>query len=148
MFVQIYSEPSHAKCSSSIALNDDQYIVLPSPPSAFHSPLYGPVLRFDSAFQVQGDASGTAAGDGEWRSLGWSAHLLSACLLLVSAWRAKNPSPQINASAPENAPTFCIMLDHSLCLYYTKRLSRLDRNSQQRHYLDSEAGTKYRESMK
>ncbi|KAF8900345.1 hypothetical protein CPB85DRAFT_1439621 [Mucidula mucida] len=60
-----------------IALNDDQYIVLPSPPSAFHSPLYGPVLRFDSAFQVQGDASGTAAGDGEWRSLGWSAHLLN-----------------------------------------------------------------------
>ncbi|KAJ7475403.1 hypothetical protein B0H11DRAFT_2427857 [Mycena galericulata] len=41
-------------------LNDDQFFVLPLPPSAFHSAL-----------------SGEADGGGEWRSLGWSAHILN-----------------------------------------------------------------------
>jgi hypothetical protein len=31
--------------SDRIYLNDDQFFVLPFPPSAFHSPLYGPVFR-------------------------------------------------------------------------------------------------------
>ncbi|KIY66007.1 hypothetical protein CYLTODRAFT_423832 [Cylindrobasidium torrendii FP15055 ss-10] len=60
-----------------VALNDDHYMMLSSPPATFHTPLYGPVLRFDRAFPVKGDPSGSAAGDGEWRSLGWSAYLLN-----------------------------------------------------------------------
>ncbi|KAJ7680886.1 hypothetical protein DFH06DRAFT_1164401 [Mycena polygramma] len=59
-----------------IYLNDDQFLLLPLPPSAFHSALYGPVFRLVPGFMVQGDASGTADGGGEWRSLGWSAHIL------------------------------------------------------------------------
>ncbi|KAJ7267659.1 hypothetical protein B0H12DRAFT_1229947 [Mycena haematopus] len=54
-------------------LNDDQFFLLPLPPSAFHSPLYGPIPDF----MVQADASGDADGGGEWRSLGWSAHILN-----------------------------------------------------------------------
>ncbi|KAJ7433616.1 hypothetical protein B0H11DRAFT_2259232 [Mycena galericulata] len=60
-----------------IAMNDDQFLMMPLPPSAFHSTLYGPVFRMQPKLLVGGDASGDADGDGEWRSLGWSSHLLS-----------------------------------------------------------------------
>ncbi|KAJ7879583.1 hypothetical protein B0H14DRAFT_2709332 [Mycena olivaceomarginata] len=60
-----------------IYLNDDQFFLLPLPPSAFHSPLYGPVFRLVPGFMIQGDASGDAPGGGEWRSMGWSAHILN-----------------------------------------------------------------------
>ncbi|KAJ6538888.1 hypothetical protein DFH09DRAFT_73077 [Mycena vulgaris] len=60
-----------------IYLNDDQFFVLPLPPSAFHSSLYGPVFRLYQPFMVQADVSGDAYGGGEWRSLGWSAHILN-----------------------------------------------------------------------
>ncbi|KAJ7171253.1 hypothetical protein C8R46DRAFT_1190647 [Mycena filopes] len=60
-----------------VALNDDQFMMLPHPPSAFHTTLYGPVFRMDPNLLVAGDASGSADGGGEWRSLGWSASLLS-----------------------------------------------------------------------
>ena len=53
-------------------------------PSSFHTPLYGPVFRFDSALKVGGDASGKADGGGEWRSLGWTAHLMSMLLMFLS----------------------------------------------------------------
>ncbi len=54
--------------------------MLPAPTSAFHSPLYGPVFRLEMDNQVTGDDSRKADGNGEWRSLGWSAHLLSKAL--------------------------------------------------------------------
>ncbi|KAJ7782380.1 hypothetical protein DFH07DRAFT_790474 [Mycena maculata] len=57
-----------------IYFNDDQFFVLPLPPSAFHSVLYGPVFRLDPGFMIQ--AAREAYGGGEWRSLGWSAHIL------------------------------------------------------------------------
>ncbi|KAJ7453047.1 hypothetical protein B0H11DRAFT_1741585 [Mycena galericulata] len=60
-----------------IAMNDDQFLMMPLPPSAFHSTLYGPVFRMQPKLLVGGDASGDADGGGEWRSLGWSSHLLS-----------------------------------------------------------------------
>ncbi|KAJ7841076.1 hypothetical protein B0H14DRAFT_2783647 [Mycena olivaceomarginata] len=60
-----------------VALNDDQFMLLPLPPSAFHTALYGPVFRIDPGLLVGGDSSGSADGGGEWRSLGWSAHLLN-----------------------------------------------------------------------
>ncbi|KAJ6629461.1 hypothetical protein B0H10DRAFT_2208848 [Mycena sp. CBHHK59/15] len=60
-----------------VYLNDDQFLTLPLPPSAFHSPLYGPVFRLDTFFMIQGDPSGDAPGGGEWCSLGWSAHILN-----------------------------------------------------------------------
>nr|GAT46878.1 predicted protein [Mycena chlorophos] len=60
-----------------VALNDDQFMLLPMPPAAFHTTLYGPVLRTDPGLLVGGDATGKADGGGEWRSLGWSDHLLN-----------------------------------------------------------------------
>ncbi|KAJ7247002.1 hypothetical protein C8J57DRAFT_1359794 [Mycena rebaudengoi] len=60
-----------------VALNDDQFFLLPLPPSAFHSSLYGPVFRVDPNLLVSGDPEGRADGGGEWRSLGWSNHLLN-----------------------------------------------------------------------
>ncbi|KAJ6480345.1 hypothetical protein C8R45DRAFT_905884 [Mycena sanguinolenta] len=60
-----------------VALNDDQFMLLPLPPSAFHTTLYGPVFRMDPNLLVAGDSTGKADGGGEWRSLGWSAHLLN-----------------------------------------------------------------------
>ncbi|KAJ7087918.1 hypothetical protein B0H15DRAFT_780946 [Mycena belliarum] len=62
---------------SIVALNDDQFMLLSLPPSAFHTTLYGQVFRVDSSLLVAGDPSGSADGGGEWRSLGWSAHLLN-----------------------------------------------------------------------
>jgi hypothetical protein len=58
-------------------MNDDQFLLLPLPPSAFHTTLYGPVFRMDPGLLVGPDASGKADGGGEWRSLGWSEHLLN-----------------------------------------------------------------------
>ncbi|KAJ7474887.1 hypothetical protein FB451DRAFT_1397765 [Mycena latifolia] len=60
-----------------VALNDDQFMLLPLPPSAFHTTLYGQVFRMDPNLLVGGDSSGSADGGGEWRSLGWSTHLLN-----------------------------------------------------------------------
>ncbi|KAJ7266363.1 hypothetical protein B0H12DRAFT_1320991 [Mycena haematopus] len=60
-----------------VALNDDQFMLLPLPPSAFHTTLYGPVFRMDPNLLVAGDSTGHADGGGEWRSLGWSAYLLN-----------------------------------------------------------------------
>ncbi|KAJ7750763.1 hypothetical protein B0H14DRAFT_2981816 [Mycena olivaceomarginata] len=51
-----------------VALNDDQFLMLLTPPSAFHTTLYGPVFRMDPYLLVD--------GGGEWRSIPWSAHLL------------------------------------------------------------------------
>ncbi|KAK7005985.1 hypothetical protein R3P38DRAFT_2729323 [Favolaschia claudopus] len=59
-----------------IYLNDDQFFMLPFPSSAFHSPLYGPVFRLVTGFMVQGNPSGEGDSGGEWRSLGWSSHVL------------------------------------------------------------------------
>ncbi|CAK5274411.1 unnamed protein product [Mycena citricolor] len=59
-----------------VALNDDQFMLLPAPPSAFHTALYGPVFRMQSDLMVDGDARGFVDGNGEWRSLRWSAQLL------------------------------------------------------------------------
>ncbi|KAF8207763.1 hypothetical protein K438DRAFT_1814182 [Mycena galopus ATCC 62051] len=59
-----------------VALNDDQFFLLPFPPSAFHTTLYGPVFRVDPNLPVGPDSSGKVDGGGEWRSLGWSEYLL------------------------------------------------------------------------
>ncbi|CAK5274298.1 unnamed protein product [Mycena citricolor] len=59
-----------------IALNDDQFLMLPAPPSAFHSTLYGPVFRIQDNLMVDGNDRGMADGNGEWRSLRWSAQVL------------------------------------------------------------------------
>ncbi|KAJ6551951.1 hypothetical protein B0H19DRAFT_1297934 [Mycena capillaripes] len=45
-----------------VALNDDQFILLPLPPSAFHTTLYGQVFRMDPGLMVGGDSSGSADG--------------------------------------------------------------------------------------
>lgn len=68
----------------SIAINDDQYLALEMPQSAFHSPLYGPVFRVDTGRPVGGDDSGQAGGEHEWRSMGWSDHLLSGSFFWIS----------------------------------------------------------------
>ncbi|KAF9019371.1 hypothetical protein BDZ89DRAFT_1043931 [Hymenopellis radicata] len=47
------------------------------PPSAFHSTLYGPVFRVDTGRPIGGDDSGQVSGAHEWRSMGWSDHLLN-----------------------------------------------------------------------
>ncbi|KAJ7927835.1 hypothetical protein B0H13DRAFT_1598315 [Mycena leptocephala] len=77
-----------------VALNDDQFLMMPIPPSAFHSTLYGPVFRMQPHLLVGGDASGDADGNGEWRSLGWSSHLMSQRFGL-----RKRPYTQHNARA-------------------------------------------------
>ncbi|KAJ7646076.1 hypothetical protein DFH06DRAFT_1211076 [Mycena polygramma] len=79
---------------SIVALNDDQFLMMPIPPSAFHSTLYGPVFRMQPHLRVGGDASGNADGGGEWRSLGWSSHLMSQRFGL-----RKRPYTQHNARA-------------------------------------------------
>ncbi|KAJ7821639.1 hypothetical protein B0H13DRAFT_2449257, partial [Mycena leptocephala] len=83
-----------ADVSLSVALNDDQFLMMPIPPSAFHSTLYGPVFRIQPHLLVGGDASGDADGNGEWRSLGWSSHLMSQRFGL-----RKRPYTQHNARA-------------------------------------------------
>ncbi|KAF7315861.1 hypothetical protein MIND_00102600 [Mycena indigotica] len=60
-----------------VYLNDDQFLVLPLPPSAFHTPLYGPVFRFVPGFMIDGDPhAGKVDGGGEWRSLGFTTLIL------------------------------------------------------------------------
>ncbi|KAJ7758656.1 hypothetical protein B0H16DRAFT_1535207 [Mycena metata] len=58
-----------------IALNDDQFLTLPFPPHAFHSPLYGPVFRLGDLL-VDADPRGEEDGGGEWRALHWTAWML------------------------------------------------------------------------
>ncbi|KAJ7176967.1 hypothetical protein C8R46DRAFT_1346882 [Mycena filopes] len=58
-----------------IALNDDQFLSLPFPPHAFHSPLYGPVFRLGTLL-VDPDPRGEEDGGGEWRALHWTAWVL------------------------------------------------------------------------
>ncbi|KIY74341.1 hypothetical protein CYLTODRAFT_484660 [Cylindrobasidium torrendii FP15055 ss-10] len=60
-----------------IVLNDDYYLRLPLPPSAFHTPLYGPVFRIDPSQAFNGDNAGLARGEHEALSLRWSAKVLS-----------------------------------------------------------------------
>ncbi|KAJ7617402.1 hypothetical protein FB45DRAFT_801227 [Roridomyces roridus] len=60
-----------------VAFNDDQFLMLPAPPSMFHTTMYGSVFRVQWDLLVGADSSGKADGGGEWRSLGWSAHLLN-----------------------------------------------------------------------
>ncbi|KAJ7733077.1 hypothetical protein DFH07DRAFT_846063 [Mycena maculata] len=60
-----------------VALNDDQFFMLPLPPSAFHTTMYGQVFRMQWDLLVGGDSTGRADGGGEWRSLGWSSYLLN-----------------------------------------------------------------------
>ncbi|KAJ7152281.1 hypothetical protein C8R43DRAFT_1235778 [Mycena crocata] len=74
LFVAEYQTLSSA--IHSVYLNDDQFFVLPLPPSAFHSVLYGPVFKLVPPFVVKANTTGEADGGGEWRSLGWSAHIL------------------------------------------------------------------------
>ncbi|KAJ7036432.1 hypothetical protein C8F04DRAFT_1095488 [Mycena alexandri] len=59
-----------------ITLNDDNFMLLDLPPSAYHSPLYGPVLLFQTDRYIISDATGTLDGSSELRSLSWSNHLL------------------------------------------------------------------------
>ncbi|KAJ7807539.1 hypothetical protein B0H14DRAFT_2872431 [Mycena olivaceomarginata] len=59
-----------------ITLNDDNFLMLELPPSAYHSPLYGPVLLFQTDRLIVSDDTGTLDGSSELRSLAWSNHLL------------------------------------------------------------------------
>ncbi|KAF9027189.1 hypothetical protein BDZ89DRAFT_1160874 [Hymenopellis radicata] len=97
---------------SIVALNDDQFLMLPTPPSAFHSPLYGPVFRLEAHNQVTGDASGKADGNGEWRSLTWSAHLLNQ--------RFGN---RTRAYVSHNARALSLPLMHETMLAFPKEFS-------------------------
>ncbi|KAK7005951.1 hypothetical protein R3P38DRAFT_1724630 [Favolaschia claudopus] len=90
-----------------IYLNDDQFFLLPFPPSAFHSPLYGPVFRLVPAFMVQSDTSGDADGGGEWRSLGWSSHVLD-----------QRFGKRSRAYVAHNARSFSLPLMHEAALAF------------------------------
>ncbi|KAJ7259134.1 hypothetical protein B0H12DRAFT_1109015 [Mycena haematopus] len=59
-----------------VTLNDDNFMMLELPPSAYHSPLYGPVLLFQTDRYITSDDTGTLDGSSELRSLAWSNHLL------------------------------------------------------------------------
>ncbi|KAJ7360762.1 hypothetical protein DFH08DRAFT_842240 [Mycena albidolilacea] len=59
-----------------ITLNDDNFLMLELPPSAYHSPLYGPVILFQTDRLIVSDDTGTLDGSSELRSLAWSNHLL------------------------------------------------------------------------
>ncbi|KAF7349878.1 hypothetical protein MVEN_01288300 [Mycena venus] len=59
-----------------ITLNDDNFVLRDLPPSAYHSPLYGPVLLFQTDQYIVSDATGNLDGSAESRSLGWSNHVL------------------------------------------------------------------------
>ncbi|KAJ7869461.1 hypothetical protein B0H14DRAFT_2571824 [Mycena olivaceomarginata] len=45
---------------NSVALNNDQFMLLPLPPSAFHTTLYSQVFRVDPYLLVDGDDSGSS----------------------------------------------------------------------------------------
>ncbi|KAJ7100361.1 hypothetical protein C8R44DRAFT_747419 [Mycena epipterygia] len=59
-----------------ITLNDDNFVLRDLPPSAYHSPLYGPVFLFQTDHYIVSDATGNLDGSAESRSLGWSNHVL------------------------------------------------------------------------
>ncbi|KAF8198773.1 hypothetical protein K438DRAFT_1823675 [Mycena galopus ATCC 62051] len=59
-----------------ITLNDDNFMLRDLPPSAYHSPLFGPVLLFQTDRYIESNATGRLDGSSEFRSLGWSNHLL------------------------------------------------------------------------
>ncbi|KAF7296237.1 Stealth-CR1 domain-containing protein [Mycena chlorophos] len=59
-----------------VACNDDAFLTQPTPQSAFHTTLYGPVMRMDVSLLVGGDNTGAGDGGGEWRSIPWSGRLL------------------------------------------------------------------------
>ncbi|KAJ7767953.1 hypothetical protein DFH07DRAFT_808194 [Mycena maculata] len=59
-----------------ITLNDDNFMMLDLPPSAYHSPLYGVVFLFQTDRLIDSDDTGTLDGTAELRSLAWSNHLL------------------------------------------------------------------------
>ncbi|KAJ7698256.1 hypothetical protein B0H17DRAFT_1196847 [Mycena rosella] len=90
-----------------VVLNDDQFMLLPLPPSAFHTTLYGPVFRVDLGLMVRGDSSGRADGGGEWRSLGWSSHLLNERF-------GTRKRPYIH----HNARALCLPLMHEMSLAF------------------------------
>ncbi|KAF7288869.1 hypothetical protein MIND_01402700 [Mycena indigotica] len=73
---QLANLPPDIVADQIVAMNDDQFLTLPTPPSAFHTTLYGSVLRMDPELLVGGDNTGAGDGGGEWRSIPWSAHLL------------------------------------------------------------------------
>ncbi|EIN06530.1 hypothetical protein PUNSTDRAFT_136385 [Punctularia strigosozonata HHB-11173 SS5] len=62
-----------------VFLMDDTFIMTPLPPSAFFSPLHGPVLRFHPDFNVHPIEAWDPLppGDGEWRGLRTAATHLS-----------------------------------------------------------------------
>ncbi|KAJ7065847.1 hypothetical protein C8F01DRAFT_1366746 [Mycena amicta] len=73
---QLANLPPDIVSDQIVAMNDDQFLTLPTPPSAFHTTLYGPVFRMDPDLLVGGDNTGAGDGGGEWRSIPWSGHLL------------------------------------------------------------------------
>ncbi|KAK0201124.1 hypothetical protein DFS33DRAFT_1479637 [Desarmillaria ectypa] len=60
-----------------IYMNDDFFFGGPVYPEDFYTPLYGPVLRFQYGIAVSPHNPSNAPGDGEWRPLDYSSHLLS-----------------------------------------------------------------------
>ncbi|KAK0436583.1 hypothetical protein EV421DRAFT_1831355 [Armillaria borealis] len=60
-----------------IYMNDDFFFGGPVYPEDFYTPLYGPVLRFQYDIAVTPHNPSRAPGDGEWRPLDYSSHLLS-----------------------------------------------------------------------
>ncbi|KAK0462958.1 uncharacterized protein EV420DRAFT_1521921 [Desarmillaria tabescens] len=60
-----------------IYMNDDFFFGGPVYPEDFYTPLFGPVLRFQYDITVSPHNPSTAPGDGEWRPLDYSSHLLS-----------------------------------------------------------------------
>ncbi|KAJ7486619.1 hypothetical protein FB451DRAFT_1227651 [Mycena latifolia] len=73
---QIPNLDPHLVSENIITLNDDNFMMLELPPSAYHSPLYGPVILFQTDRFITSDGSGTLDGSSELRSLAWSNHLL------------------------------------------------------------------------
>ncbi|KAF7336290.1 hypothetical protein MVEN_02177300 [Mycena venus] len=71
LMVKLFTSPPER-----ITLNDDNFMMLELPPSAYHSPLYGPVLLFQTDRLIISDDTGTFDGSSELRSLAWSNHLL------------------------------------------------------------------------
>ncbi|KAJ7049672.1 hypothetical protein C8F01DRAFT_724902 [Mycena amicta] len=100
-----------------VYLNDDQFFLLPLPPSAFHTPLYGPVFRFVPGFMIQGDPSGEIDGGGEWRSLGWTVHVLD-----------QRFGTRSRAYVEHNARAFSLPLMHETALALGKNFADTPRS--------------------
>ena len=62
-----------------VGMNDDFFVLKPMSASDFHSPLTGPVFRFQRDLMVSAKAPTDTLddGDGEWRGLGFANYLLS-----------------------------------------------------------------------